>query len=318
MNSKRFISRRIAFALAVLALLGTVVAADATPPATDAAKARVVIARNPRAISERGACDLNETVRLFDRALVELTGAKTPADAWKALGIVPADTVAVKVNCNNWTIALSPKPELVEALCRSLQTVVPANRIIVYDNEEAAMQESGFTPNRSAAGVRFTGTDKWDGFDTSERLTRLVTRDATKIINLASLKTVDEKDLIVSLLLKNHIGSLVPEDMAKCHGDHDFLAGVCARPSLKSKTVLNIISGLRATYQRGVPWYWGGILMSRDPLAAETAAIGVINEKRKQEGLTRLALPAYLPIAENKYRLGTCDVKRIEQVRIGL
>ncbi len=313
MNGKRSSRHRIPFALAFLTLLGAAATADTPPAAASAAKARVVIVRNPRAISDRDVCDLNETARLFDRALAELTGAATAAESWKALGIMPADVVAVKVNCNNWTIALSPKPGLVEALCRSLQAVVPANQIIVYDNEEAALKESGFSPNRSANGVRFTGTDNWDGFDPGERLTRIVTRDASKIINLASMKCVD-KDFTVSLLLKNHIGSLIPADMSKCHDDPDFLAGVCARPSLKKKTVLNIITGLRATYQRGVPWYWAGILMSRDPLAAETAAIGVINEKRKQEGLTRLALPAYLPIAENKYRLGTCDTKQIELI----
>jgi hypothetical protein len=314
MNIKKFFPRRIVFALTVFALAGAVTAADTPPAAANSAQVRVVIVRNPRAISERDVCDRNEAVRLFDRALAELTGAATAAASWKALGIVPTDVVAVKINCNNWTIALSPKPELIEALCRSLLAVVPANQIIVYDNEEAAMKQSGFFPNRGVNGVRFTGTDHWDGFDAGERLTRIVSRDASKIINLASMKCVD-KDFAVSLLLKNHIGSLIPADMSKCHDDPDFLAGVCARPSLKKKTVLNIITGLRATYQRGVPWYWAGLIMSRDPLAAETAAIGVINEKRKQEGLTRLALPAYLAIAENKYKLGTCATQRIELIK---
>jgi hypothetical protein len=253
---------------------------------------------------------------LFDRALAALTGAKTPADSWKALGLVPADVVAVKINCNNWTIHLSPQPELIQALCRSLQAVVPANRIIIYDNDAGALKESGFSLNRTAKGVRFTGTDQGDGFDANERLTRIVTRTATKIIDLASLKCVDDKDLVASLLLKNHIGSLVPADMPKCHNDPDFLAGVCARPSIRNKTILNVITGLRATYQRGVPWYWAGLVMSKDPLAAETAAIGVMNEKRKQEGIAALPLPGYLAIAESTYRLGTCAPDKIELIKM--
>ena len=311
MIGKRSPRGRLGIAAALLAVLALAAAAQAQA----APKARVVLARNLRAIDGRDVCHPAETARLFDRALEALTGAATAADAWKALGLVPADTVAIKVNCNNWTIALSPKPELVAALCRSLQALVPAERIIVYDDSAEALRESGFAVNRTASGVRFTGTGE-DGFDESERLTRILTRDATKIINLASLKTVDERDFIVSLLLKNHVGSLVPADMSKCHGDPDFLAGVCARPSIRSKTILNMVTGLRGTYRRGVPWYWAGIILGRDPLAVETAAIGVINSRRRNEGLAPLPLPRYLAIAMDKYNLGTCIAERIEEVQL--
>ena len=269
-----------------------------------AAPVQVVLARNPRAVNERNVCNALETARLFDRALLELTGAKTQAEAWKALGLTGSDTVAVKVNCNNWTIALNPHRELIDALCRSLQSVIPANRIIIYDNSEAALIKSGFAVNRSASGVRFFGTDHGDGFDAGERLTRIISAIASKVINLASLKCV-EADMAASLFLKNHIGSLLPEDMAKCHNDPDFLAEVSSRPSIKNKTILNLCDGLRGSYRRGVPWYWGGIIMSKDPVAAEAAALQVINEKRQMEKLPPLAEPEALRIAENKYRLGS-------------
>jgi hypothetical protein len=282
-----------------------------------AAKSKVVLARNPKAISERNQADKEETVRLFDRALLALTGHKTAADSWKALGLRPEDVVAVKINCNTWTIGLSPHPELVAALCASLQTVIPANRIIVFDNDSAALTASGFAINRSNAGVRYTGTDQGDGFAAQERLTRIVTDAATKIINLASLKCADG-GLVASLLLKNHIGSLLPEDMAKCHNDADFLAGVCARPSIKNKTILNMVAGLRGTYRRSVPWYWGGIILGSDPLAVEMAAIGVMNEKRAREMIGPLPVPEHVTIAEKKYNLGTTDPARIEQVKLEL
>ena len=282
-----------------------------------ASKSRVILARNPGAINERNQADSRETGRLFDRALLALTGQKTAAASWKALGLRPKDVVAIKINCNTWTIGLSPHPELVTALCRSLQTIIPANNIIVYDNDSAALKESNFVINRSGSGVRYTGTDQGDGFDSQERLTKIVTSAASKIINLASLKCA-EGDLVVSLLLKNHIGSLIPEDMSKCHNDHDFLAGVCARPSIKNKTILNIVTGLRGTYRRSVPWYWGGIILGTDPLAVESAAIGVMNEKRALEKIAPLPIPEYLKIAEKKYGLGTTDPAMIEQIKIDL
>ncbi len=315
MSKKRTLFRLAALA-AVLVVLLPALGAGLFAADAPAAKTRVVLARNPKAIDGRDQCNAAEAARLFDRALLELTGAKTAAEAWKALGIVAGDTVAVKVNCNNWTVSLSPKPELVAALCRSLQAVVPANRILVYDNDAGALREAGLLDS-PLAGVRVVSTGQ-GGFDEAQRLTNILVRDATKVINLASMKTVDEKDLIVSLLLKNHIGSLVPADMPKCHGDYDFLAGVCARPAIRSKTVLNMVTGLRATYRRGVPWYWAGIVLGRDPLAVETAAIGVINEKRKAEGLAALPLPRYLAVAQEKYKLGTCDPQLIDMAMIEL
>jgi hypothetical protein len=281
-----------------------------------AAKSKVVLARNAKAINERNQADAGETVRLFDRALLALSGQKTAAESWKTLGLKADDVVAIKINCNNWTIRLSPHPELVAALCNSLQTVIPANQIIVFDNEAEALTASGFTLNRTNAGVRYTGTEE-DGFDARERLSKIVTEKATKIINLASLKCADG-GWIASLLFKNHIGTLPPEDMPKCHNDLDFLAGVCARPSIKSKTMLNMITGLRGTYRRGVPWYWGGIILGSDPLAVEMAAIGVMNQKRAQEKVEPLPFPEHIGIAEKKYGLGTSDPAASETVKIDL
>jgi hypothetical protein len=282
-----------------------------------AAKSRVVLARNAKAINDRNQADREETARLFDRALLATTGQNSAIASWKKLGLRRDDVVAIKINSDNWTIGLRPHPELVTALCLSLQMIIPTDHIIVYDNISENMKESNFAINSSGSGVRYSGTDQGDGFDLQERLTKIITATATKIINLASLKCVDG-DLLVSLLLKNHIGSLVPEDMPKCHKDPDFLASVCARPTIKDKTILNIVNGLRGSYQRGVPWYWGGIILGTDPLAVEMSAIGVINEKRALEKVDPLPIPEYLKIASKKYNLGTTDPAMIEQVKIEL
>jgi hypothetical protein len=306
-------NKRVLCLFAVLALAAICFTIDLSA----AAGRRVVVARNAKAINDRNQADAKETARLFDQALLALTGQKSAADSWKTLGLKPDDVVAIKINCNTWTLGLSPHPELMAALCSSLQAVIPANRIIVYDNDSAALTASGFAVNRSNSGVRYTGTDQGDGFDAQERLSKIVTQTATKIINLASLKCADG-ELVASLLLKNQIGSLVPEDMSKCHKDNDFLAGVCARPSLKNKTILNMVAGLRGTYRRSVPWYWGGIILGTDLLAVEMSAIGVMNEKRAQEKIDPLPVPEHVKIAATKYGLGTTDPAAIEQIRIDL
>ncbi len=288
------------------------------PPPLAAPASRVVTARNPRAVDGRNQCNPIETARLFDRALLELTGAKTAAEAWKALGLTADDTVAIKVNCNSWTIALNPHPELVGALLGSLQAVIPAERIIVYEAFRRDLVRAGWRPKRTGSGPRFYCADEGDGFDRTEGLTNIICATATKIINLASLKGIDDGKWGASLFLKNHVGSLMPAEMPKCHDDPDFLASISARRSIRRKTILNMCDGLRGTYRRGVPWYWQGIILARDPLAAEAVAIGVINEKRVQEGLPPLPLPDSLLIAEAKYRLGTCREANIERVRIDM
>jgi hypothetical protein len=280
-------------------------------------KSRVIVARNPKAINDRNQCDAAETALLFDKALFALTEKNTAAEAWAELGLNAKDIVAVKVNCNSWTLDLSPHKALVNALCSSMQAVIPLNNIIIYERTTGDLEEGGFKRNISNAGVRFFGADEGKGFDPKQRLTRIITDTCAKIVNLASMKCV-ERDIVASIFLKNHIGSLVQEDMPKCHNDQDFIAEVSSRPAIKHKTILNLCDGLRGTYERGVPWYWGGIVMSKDPVAGEASAIGVMNEKRKLEDEDPLDLPESLIIADKKYKLGNSDPKRIDVVQLNL
>ena len=118
-------------------------------------------------------------------------------------------------------------------------------------------------------------------------------------------------DFVGSLCLKNHIGSLMTSDMPRCHGNTRFITEVCARPSIRDKTVLAMCDGLRGNYKRGVPWFWHGIIMSRDPVAAEYTALQTINEKLKAENEQPNALPSYVKLAESEYKLGTCDPAKI-------
>ena len=278
-------------------------------------KSKVIAARNERAVNNRNQCSREEVTLLFANALFALTGRDNAADAWASLGLHPKDVVAIKVNSNTWTIKLSPHQELVYALYKSLNSVIPSNQIIFYERTTSDLESGGFKANKSMEGVRYFGNDDGGGYDSRERLTRIITETSSKIINLASLKCV-EGDFVASLFFKNHIGSLKDVDMPKCHGNLDFLAEVNARPSIRKKTILNLCDGLRGTYRRGVPWYWAGIIMGKDPVASEYAALRVINEKRRQEKMSGLDIPAHLEIAEKKYKLGTCNPGKIDLQRI--
>lgn len=279
-------------------------------------KARVVVARDAQVVSDRNRCDPARLAILLDRALLALTGAADVPAAWHKLGLNSQDTVAVKLNCNTWTVNLFPHPELVQALGDSLSRVIPAQRIIFYERAGSDLRDGGFSVRHDGPGFRFYGNDEGDGYSLGEELTNIVSQTASKLINLCNLKTVESGDIAASLFLKNHIGSLRDQDMPRCHNNSPFLAELNARPSIRNKTILNLCDALRGSYRRGVPWYYHGLVLGRDPIAAETVCYQIINEKRAQEGLQPLPQPQYLKIATEKYRLGSCRSQDIDRLDI--
>lgn len=321
MNKVRLMNRSVLGRVLVLNLLALGFSAGLLAAAPGpAARTKVVTVRSARAVDARNRCDLAEVKAMLDQGLRALTGAPSSRAAWAALGVTPSDVVGIKVNCNNWTIKLSPHPELVAALTESLSEVVPANNVVFYDMTRSDIEEAGFTRNASTQGARFLAADTDAGFDGSERLTTIVTSTCTKLINLASMKTVDANYsglvLPASLFFKNHVGSLSAADAPKSHGDFDFVAALLARPSIRRKAILNLCDGLRATYKRGVPWYWGGLLFGLDPVASETVALQVINAQRQTVNEKPFDLPGYLRIAATKYGLGTTAAEKIDWVKI--
>ena len=281
------------------------------------AAVKVAVVKNMKAISDRNVCDGKQARLMIDRALTALTGKQNAGEAWASLGVVKDDAVGIKVNCNSWTFRLFTHPELVYALCDSLAAVVPPNNIIIYERSSSEMASCGYRVNKGASGVRCFGNNEGGGFRSGEELTSIITDTCTKLINMPSLKTV-EGEFGGSLFLKNHIGSIPDSHMSRCHGDADFCSQVCARPSIRNKTILGVCDGLRGTYKRGTPWYFGGIVVSRDQVAAECVALEMINEKRKIENLPALSVPRYVTNAGAKYGLGISDSKAISTEMITL
>lgn len=274
-------------------------------------KVKVALVKSDKAVTNRNVVDQKQAALMIESALRSLTGKQMPAEAWKALGFTKSDVVGIKVNCNTWTFLLHTHPELVYALCDSLSTVVPPNNLIIYERYTGELERSGYRINKGNQGIRCFGNDEGGGF--REGVTRIVTDLCTKIINVPSLKGVDG-EFSGSLCLKNHIGSIPLVEMTECHGNADFCTEVCLRAPLKAKSVLALCDGLRGTWRRGTPWYWGGILMSRDPIALECAALDVMNEKRLAENAGAFGIPEYVKRA-GKVGLGVADPGKIDVMK---
>jgi len=278
-------------------------------------KSKVAMVRNERAVTDRNLVNPREARLMIDKALEIVTGATDPQKAWAALGVTANDVVGIKVNCNTWTILLATHADLVYALTDSLSAVVKPNNIIIYERDTSELTRSGYKANTGATGVRCFGSNEGGGFS-RDGITKIVAETCTKLINIPSLKAV-EGEFAGSLFLKNHIGTIPTSQMANCHGNAMFCTEVCALPAIKDKTVLAVCDGLRGTYKRGVPWYWGGIVMSRDQVAAEYVSLQVINDKRQTEKERPLAIPGYVTAAGTN-GLGTSNPGMIETVKVSV
>jgi len=278
-------------------------------------KVKVAVVQNEKAISSRNVCDRAQADLMIKQALFSITGKDNVKDAWISLGLKVNDMVGIKVNCNTWTFSLFNHPELVYALANTMEKVIPANNIIIYERSSSELRRAGFVINKGNSGVRCFGSDEGGGFDPVQNLTEIITKTCTRLINCPTLKCVDG-EFAVSLFLKNHIGSLPRGDMPRCHGNTEYCTRVNARPAIRKKTILAMCDGLRGTFSRGKPWYYGGIIMSKDPIAAEYVSQGEINEKRKGMNIKKLTLPSYISKAETSFKLGTCNPSKIDVEKI--
>ncbi len=280
-----------------------------------AEKTRVAVVRNTKAISDRNVVDPKQAALTVEKAITSLTGKMNAREAWAALGLVKSDVVGIKINCNAAGFFLSAHTELVTALAESMSAIIPITNVIVYDRSDSELTRGGFRINADGPGIRCYSTEHDGAYHPQEELSRIVTDRCTKLINMPSLKAF-EGGFAGSLFLKNHIGTLPRAEMPRCHGNKSFCPEVCARPSIKSKTILAFCDGLRGTYARSEPWYWGGVIASRDQIAAECVALGIINEKRKEQNLPAFDIPQYVTEADTKFRLGTASAANIDMAKV--
>ena len=149
---------------------------------------------------------------MLERAILQLTGAVTPAEAWKLIlpGVSAASRVAIKANMNNtdlprfrgdWMRRLLSDPPMITALARSLGAagIADAN-ITVFDRSRTFPDE--FRKDIQA-GVTVLGKGQMK--DSNERI-RISDKPG---YSFALPDCVAEADYLISLhLLKNHAGGV--------------------------------------------------------------------------------------------------------------
>jgi uncharacterized protein (DUF362 family) len=268
-----------------------------------------VRAQSDRSIDEKSnRVDGPVVKQMLSAAMCELTGCPDHRDAW-ARFFSPKDVVGIKVNCSG-APEINSNPELVGAIAENLVSIgVPPGNIHVYDRFTNQMRMVDFLAH-APRGINLEGAEdfrgsilRYDPFtyvevdffgedDTRSNLFRPISETYTKIINVPTMK--EHRAAGVTGCLKNlAYGSF--SNVARSHqreksNTYSFIGTLASVEPLRSRTVLNIMDGLRSVWQGGpflqspkFLFFPKRIVAGTDPVALDHFLIDMIEEKRAHE-----------------------------------
>jgi uncharacterized protein (DUF362 family) len=267
---------------------------------------KVVTVHSPKCIDEATEKVDVPTVReMIARGMTTLTGDRDARDSW-ARFFNADDYIGIKINGSGAPGAMS-MPDVVADVVRNLTTVgvKPAN-IVIHERGGGQILQARydqFVP----AGVRVESANTWLGYDagvyvdvnffgeddTRSYLIRMVSDHFTKIINIPNMK--DHSASGVTGCLKN-ISYGEFNNVARSHYRYKtecltFIGTLANTEPIRSRTVLNIMDGLRGVWHAGpfstdrrYRFYPKQMKFGTDPVAMDRLLIDVIDAKRKQEG----------------------------------
>ncbi len=261
--------------------------------------------------STTGAANADVVREMLARGMTTLTGDTSPEAAWRRF-FAPTDIVGLKVNCGGYPYCISAY-EIVAEVIRQLTTLgVPATNIYVYERFQNQMDEcnyAGHLPEgaqsvAAESANRHTDNSGYDPFtyieadffgedDTRSNMMRLVSERLTKIINIPNMK--DHRAAGVTGCLKNiAYGSFSNVARTHYHGrshTYSFVGALASVEPLRSRTVLQIMDGLRGVWHGGpfartdkYVFYPKRILIGTDPVAIDRLMRDVIDQKRTETG----------------------------------
>jgi hypothetical protein len=252
-------------------------------------KSRVILVRDKSVLDGSGNIQAGILEKMMDRAVAALMDAPDPATAWKHL-VNPSDVVGVK--SNGWYHLRTP--EALEGLIRA--------RLM-----EAGVQEKNLS------------------VDDRGVLRNPVFRNCTALINVRPMRTHNWSGL--GTLLKNYI--MFTPRPADYHGNAcENLGALWQFPQVKGKTRLNILVMLTPQFHGVGPhsfspdyvWNYSGLIVSRDPVAADATGARIIQAKRDsffRSGSPISPPPHHISVADSRYGLGHSRSEQIELVQLG-
>lgn len=291
MGKKRIITRRDFIKNTSLAAIGSPLFLGKTgfKFSRDTNKTKVILVRDSNVLDDNGRPKYDVVLNMMDKAVTALTGESDVVQAWKTF-IKPDDIVGIKSNV--W--AYIPTTSQVEnALKKRVMDVGVAESNIGID-DRGVIRNPIFQRSTALINARPMRSHHWAG---------------------------------VGTLIKNYI-MFIP-DPQNYHDDSCArLATIWDNPLCKGKTRLNVLVMLTPQFHGVGPhnfnpryvWNYHGLIVSFDPVAADSIGLRIIQAKRKDFfGEDRpLSPPAkHIFEADTRYSLGTADPNKIELIKIG-
>ena len=274
---------------------------------------QVVSVRSARCIDEVKD-EVNPTAvrEMMDRGMRQLTGEPSGLRAWRRF-ISPTDIVGIKVNCVGRPKVVS-SPEVVAEIVRNLTELgVKPSQICIYDRFGERLEEMNYDlhlpkgvlihgAEASRGSIRhydpatYVEADFFGEDDTRSEMIAMISK-FTKIINVPNMK--DHGAAGVTGCLKNiAYGSFSNMDRSHRYRQthtYSFIGRLAAVEPVRSRTVLQIMDGLRGVWHGGpfavIPrfiFFPKQMMFGTDPVAIDRLMLDVIEAKRKAEGAVSL------------------------------
>jgi len=345
MDRREFLKKSSLAALALVGLPPLLVGGEegTEPTSQDSSRSRVVVAHSSQVTDANGTIDRSRLHSLLREAALAFTGRSDPRDAWASLlhPFCSSDTIGIRVNCIS---AKCPShPQLVEAIVESLHQVgIPPEQIVIWDRTGWEMEKAGYRLNQGGKGVQCYGLDaEGVGFDQQSTaeipsanlilpLGRILTRICDHIINVPVIKdhslsgfTFSLKSAYAYLPLSKAIPRVVNRVRAMHAHDCDpQIAELNLCPIIRSKSRLIIGDALTGVFDGGpiapANWRPNRLLLGTDPVATDSVALDLLEEKRREEGFPSLRAKARYIKTAARFGLGTIDRERIERLDLDL
>lgn len=313
-----------------------------------ALSAQVVIVHDPEATRDF-ATRADHVQAMVARALTNLTGKTTSAEAWRSL-VSTQDLVGIKVFSEPGPYS-GTRPAVAGAVVEGLIAAgLPPDRIVLWDRRLIDLRLAGFVALAKRLGVRVAGSaeagydetvfyetpllgnlvwgdlefgSKNPGVGRKSFVSKLVKGQMTKIINITPLLNHNETG-VAGNLFSLALGSV--DNAARFEADADRMTRavpeIYALPVLGDRVVLSIVDALICQYEgeeRSLLHYsavLNELRLSRDPVALDVLSIQELNTQRE----TAHAPPVKtsLDLYENAalLELGVSDLKNIRVLRL--
>lgn len=252
-------------------------------------KVKVVLIRDEKVLDPQGRINSDILQKMLDQGVSSLLEEENPLQAWKKL-IKPTDIVGIKSNA--WNPLPTPK-ELEAAIERRILEVgVPKKNVSIDDR--GVLENKVFLTATALINARPLRTHHWSG---------------------------------IGGCIKNYI--MFTSTPWLYHSDAcASLATIWSKPMVKGKTRLNILSLIRTQfYGRGAHFFdrrfisdYKGLLIGKDPVALDALGAHLLQLQRiKHFGEDRPldTTPNHIFEADERYKLGVSDLRRIEVVKLG-